>query len=148
MSTVETGGRAIGYEQYGDPAGRPVMLFHGFGDSRLTRPDDAQTAASGVRLVTVDRPGIGLTDPLPARTLLDRIGDVTALADHLGLDRFAVLGWSGAGPHALACGHTLGDRITAVGVASGFAPFDRPAVRAVLSPTGTTTTPSIPSATC
>jgi len=135
MASVDAGGRTVGYEQYGDPAGRPVLLFHGFGDSRLTRPDDAGTAALGVRLVTMDRPGIGLTDPLPARDLLDRVGDVAAVADHLGLDRFAVLGWSGAGPHALACGHVLGDRITVVGVACGFAPFDRPAVRAVLSPT-------------
>ena len=132
---LNNGPRAVGYDEVGDPEGRPVLLFHGFGDSRLTRhPDDARTAALGIRLITMDRPGIGLTDPMPVRTLLERVGDVEALADHLGLDRFAVLGWSGAGPHALACGYRLADRVTVVGVASGFAPLDRPEVRAVLSP--------------
>jgi len=151
--TFQAGGRTIGYAEAGDPDGYPVLLFHGFGDSRLTRhPDDERTASLGVRLITMDRPGIGLTDPLPVRTrreraraaegreasgrgtLVERVADVEALADHLGLDRFPVLGWSGAGPHALACGYRLPDRITTVGVASGFAPLDRPEVRAVLSP--------------
>ena len=120
-------GRRLGYAEFGDPAGTPVVFFHGWGDSRLTRhPDDARTAALGVRLITVDRPGTGISDFQPGRTLLDWPADVAALADTLGLRRFAVFGHSGAGPHTLACAYKIADRLTAVGVVCGFAPFDRP----------------------
>lgn len=75
-------------------------------------------AAAGVRLIAPDRPGIGGSDRRPWRRPIDWVEDVRALADALGLDRFAVLGWSAGGPHALACGHHLGERVTAVGLAS------------------------------
>jgi pimeloyl-ACP methyl ester carboxylesterase len=101
--------------------------MHGYPDSRLTRhPDDSLTASLGVRLVIPDRPGIGLSGFRPARSVLERVGDVAALADALGLDRFAVLGWSAGGPYALACAYAMPERLTAVGVACGFAPMDRP----------------------
>lgn len=120
-------GRALGYAEFGDLTGKPVLMMHGFPDSRITRnPDDALTASLGVRLIIVDRPGTGLSDFKPARSLLDRVDDVAQLTDELGLDRFAVLGWSAGGPYALACAHILARRISAVGVACGFAPVDRP----------------------
>jgi pimeloyl-ACP methyl ester carboxylesterase len=127
-------GRLLGYAEFGDPSGIPLIFCHGWGDSRLTRhPDDARTAARGIRLITVDRPGFGLSDFQPRRTLLDWPTDVAALADALDLDRFALLGHSGGGPHVLACAVALPDRLTAVGVACGFAPMDRPDALAGMS---------------
>jgi pimeloyl-ACP methyl ester carboxylesterase len=124
------GGRQIGYGEFGDPEGTPIILIHGFGDSRLTRhPDDELTARLGVRLITVDRPGIGLTDPMKELTLFDRIADIEEVADSLKLDRFAVLGWSGGAPFALAAAHALGDRVTRAGIAGGFGPFERSGFR-------------------
>jgi pimeloyl-ACP methyl ester carboxylesterase len=120
-------GRGLAFAEYGDPAGKAVIFMHGFPDSRLTRnPDDTLTASLGVRLIIPDRPGIGASDFKPARALVERVDDMAALADHLGLDRFAVLGWSAGGPYALACASQMPERLTAVGVACGFAPFDRP----------------------
>ncbi|HEY7347803.1 MAG TPA: alpha/beta hydrolase [Ktedonobacterales bacterium] len=117
-------GRALGFAQFGSPDGKPLLFFHGLGASRLTRhPDDSIAAGLGVRLITIDRPGIGLSDPKPGRTLLDWPDDVVALADALGIGQFAVLGWSGGGAHALACAYKIPERLSAIGVVSGGAPL-------------------------
>lgn len=122
------GGRRVAFSQHGDPQGAPVVFCHGWLGSRLTRhPHDGLTASLGVRLITVDRAGIGRSDPVPAKTLLSSAGDLARVADALGLERFALFGHSGGGPYALACAHALPERVSAVAVASGFAPFDRPA---------------------
>jgi len=128
VQTIELGdGRRLAYAEHGDPRGTPVLFCHGWLASGLTRhPDDALTASLGVRLVTVDRPGIGRSDPDRATTLLAAAADLAALADHLGLDRFGVLGHSGGGPYALACAFLLPERVERVAIACGFAPFDRP----------------------
>jgi pimeloyl-ACP methyl ester carboxylesterase len=81
---------------------------------------------SGVRLITVDRPGHGLSDFQADRQLLGWPDDVSALADHLAIEKFAVSGWSFGGPNALVCAHKIPERLTAVGVISSFAPYDRP----------------------
>jgi pimeloyl-ACP methyl ester carboxylesterase len=118
-------GRTLAYELGGDPSGAPVFFQHGTGDSRLARhPDDSLTASLGVRLITVDRPGVGGSTPKKGRSLLDWVEDATALVDSLGIERFAVAGWSGGGPHALAMAHELGDRVTRVALASSLASFD------------------------
>src|SRR6476661_2822678 len=120
-------GRALGFAEWGDPAGRPVFLFHGTPGSRLSRhPDESQARAQGVRLITVDRPGYGLSDPLPRRRLLDWPADVAALAAALRLERFALVGVSGGGPHALACAYACPDRVTAVALIGGAGPMDDP----------------------
>ena len=111
-------GRRLAYCDWGDPDGVPVVLFHGAPGSRRFHPDEQVTAAAGVRLVTFDRPGFGASDRLEGRSLLDTAPDVAALADHLGLDRFAVVGVSAGGPHALACSVVLRDRLQNVAVAS------------------------------
>ncbi len=117
-------GRALGFAQFGAPNGKPLFFFHGLGASRLTRhPDESIAAALGVRLITIDRPGIGLSTPKPGRGLLDWPDDVAALANGLGIEQFAVLGWSGGGAHALACAHKIPERLSAVGVVSGAAPL-------------------------
>jgi pimeloyl-ACP methyl ester carboxylesterase len=78
----------------------------------------------GVRLITFDRPGYGRSDRREGRQLLDTPGDVAALADSLAIDRFAVLGVSAGGGHALACAVALGERVAAMGVASMPGPLD------------------------
>jgi len=120
-------GRQLAYELFGGAKGRPVVFHHGTGDSRLARhPDDRLITEAGVQLITVDRPGYGGSTPRPGRTLLDWVPDTVQLADHLGLERFAVAGWSGGGPHALAVAHELGDRISNVVLASPLGPFTAP----------------------
>lgn len=119
-------GRRLAYATAGDPDGAPVLLFHGVPGSRLVGLEALAAApgAAGVLLVAVDRPGIGGSDRLPGRTLLDWPSDVAALADALGWDRFSVLGGSGGGPYALACALTMPDRLRAVVLVNSLAPFD------------------------
>src|SRR5215831_6622757 len=124
-------GRRIGYAEWGDADGRPLLYFHGWPGSRLEGRLGAEAArASGVRLVALDRPGMGLSDRLPRRRLIDWPSDVAAVADALGLRRFAVLGISGGGPYAVACARMLADRLIGVGVVSSLAPMDAPGVTA------------------
>ncbi|MCJ7615425.1 MAG: alpha/beta hydrolase [Desulfobacterales bacterium] len=120
-------GRLLGYAQYGDPSGKPVFHFHGSGGSRMEHPvDESILTDLGIRFISTDRPGHGLSDLQPDRKLLDWPDDIAQLADHLGIDTFYVLGWSAGGPYALACAYKLKDRIIAGAIVSGFAPPDRP----------------------
>lgn len=119
-------GRTLAYAEYGDPNGTPVIFFHGNPGSRyMHHPDESRTAALGVRMITPDRPGYGLSDYQPGRTLLDTAADVEAMAGSLGLDTFNVIGVSAGGPHALAAAFALPNRVRRVAVVSGAAPFDR-----------------------
>jgi pimeloyl-ACP methyl ester carboxylesterase len=117
-------GRVLGYDDIGDPEAPVVVYHHGFGSSRVVRhPDDALTARLGVRLIAVDRPGIGLSTGRPGRRLLDWPSDLVQLLDRLGIARCHVLGWSGGGPYALACGWAMPDRVTRIGLISVAAPL-------------------------
>jgi pimeloyl-ACP methyl ester carboxylesterase len=98
--------------------------LHGAPGSRLFAPPADVPASLGVRLITFDRPGFGGSDRREGRTVLDTAGDVSALADGLGFDRFAVVGVSAGGGHALGCAVTLGERVTAVAVACMPGPLD------------------------
>lgn len=127
-------GRNVGVVEHGDPRGRPVLLFHGSPSSRLGHEfSDAPARARGIRVVCPDRPGIGRSDPSDYRRIADSARDVAALADALGIDRFAVLGYSGGGPYALAAAALLTERVEAVGLMAGTGPLDRPGARAGLT---------------
>ncbi len=120
-------GRRLGYAEYGDTNGDPVFLFHGNPGSRLSwglLP--GSPFRSGLHLIAPDRPGYGLSDFQPRRTFVDWPDDVVALANALGLNRFAVAGVSGGGPYALACAWRIPERLTAVGVISSIGPLDVP----------------------
>jgi len=83
-------GRTLGYAEYGDPGGKTVFHFHGSSSSRLEHPpDESILTGQGIRSVTIDRLGHGLSDFRPQRKLLDWPDDVTALADHLAIEKFA-----------------------------------------------------------
>lgn len=116
-------GRTLACQQYG-PRGGPVLFyFHGYPGSRLEAGLLANGAVRlGVRVIGVDRPGIGRSTLKPHRRLLDWPDDVVALADDLDVDRFAVIGFSGGGPYALACAHAIPERMTGCAVVSGPGP--------------------------
>lgn len=116
-------GRRLGYSESGDPHGRPVFFFHGFGTTRVICPPDEAARELGVRLIAVDRPGIGLSDPMPGRRLLDWPNDIAELGRSLGVGSFSIVGWSGGGPYALACAAALGDRVKSVALVSAPAPL-------------------------
>lgn len=112
-------GRRLGIAEQGDPQGVPVLFFHGFVGSRLQCPSDGTVPASvGVRLIAVDRPGIGLSGRVPGRRLLDWTTDIRMLAEVLHLPQFAILGWSAGAPHALVCASLLPQQVVALGLAS------------------------------
>ena len=122
-------GRTLGYAEYGDAGGRPIVVFHGTPGCRLqAQVAHAPALARGIRIVAPDRPGQGLSTRLPGRRIADWRHDVRELADALGLSRFAVIGISGGGPHAAACAWGLPARITRAGIVSGVAPPDGPRI--------------------
>lgn len=117
------GGRTLAVDSLGDPQGRPVFLLHGTPGSRVgPLPRSTVLYRLGVLLVAFDRPGYGDSGRLPGRRVASAAADVTAIADALGLDEFAVLGRSGGAPHALACAALLPDRVSRVAALVSLAP--------------------------
>ncbi|MEU7867654.1 alpha/beta fold hydrolase [Dactylosporangium sp. NPDC049140] len=120
-------GLKLAYQVIGAPDGFPVFLLHGMPGSRIgPRPRHITVYRQGIRLICYDRPGYGRSDRREGRDVADAARDVEAIADRLGLDRFAVVGRSGGGPHALACAADplLHRRITSVAVLVSLAPAD------------------------
>lgn len=110
-------GRTLTYATYGDEDGAPLVFHHGTPGSRVLGALLSDAARErGVRVVAPDRPGFGGSDPHPEGTPATWADDCAALADHLGLDSFAVAGFSGGGPYALGAADQFSDRVTAVGV--------------------------------
>ena len=107
----------------GNPAGHPVVYLHGTPGSRVGPfPRGRVLYELGVRLISFDRPGYGGSDRQPGRRVADVARDVESIADELGLDKFAVVGRSGGGPHALACAALLPGRVTRAGALVSLAP--------------------------
>jgi len=117
-------GRTLAYLDTGDPEGRPLFYFHGGPGSRLEGLlFDELNQQLGIRMIAPDRPGHGLSDFQEDRTYLDWPNDVSELADQLGIDRFAVLGWSSGGPYAAAVAHGIPQRLTVAAIVAGEAPY-------------------------
>ncbi len=120
-------GRLLGFAEYGDPKGLPILAFHGIPGSRLTFAfADGTACRRGLRLIAPERPGIGLSSPLSGRGILDWAGDVGQLVDRLGLGSFGVIGLSGGGPYALAVAYRLSERVGGTAIVSGMGPVDDP----------------------
>jgi pimeloyl-ACP methyl ester carboxylesterase len=120
-------GRDLELEVAG-PDGAPVLVFIPGtpGASHQLGAIARGAAARGHRLVTWSRAGYGASTPRPGRDVASETADVKAVLDHLGVDTCVVAGWSGGGPHALACGALLPDRVRAVTSVAGVAPYDAP----------------------
>jgi pimeloyl-ACP methyl ester carboxylesterase len=117
--------RTLGFAEYGAPTGSPLFFFHGLPSSRLECAEWAPIALKhNVRLIGVDRPGMGLSSFQPGRKILDWPADVLRLADHLQIGEFRVIGSSGGGPYSLACAYALPrDRLKGAGVLAGVGPW-------------------------
>lgn len=108
-----------------ESAGYPVLVHPGTPGSRhLFLPQVERAARAGVRLIAWDRPGYCDTPGRPGRQVADAATEAAVVADSLGLDRFAVWGFSGGGPFALACAALLPDRVSAAVVMASLAPYD------------------------
>jgi pimeloyl-ACP methyl ester carboxylesterase len=122
-------GRSMGYAQYGVCDGFPIVNAHGGMACRLDVAAAAPVAENaGVRLISPDRPGIGLSDPRPDRTVTDWARDVAELMDQIDVHRFAVMGWSMGGQYAAAVGHVARHRVTRVALIAGALPLTEPGV--------------------
>jgi len=117
-------GRTLAYDDVGDPAGTPVVYLHGTPDSRLGRPADDVSAAAGVRLLAVDRPGAGDSDVHRGSTLASLGHDLARLLDALDLPRVLLVGWSGGGLAALGASTVLRERVAAVGLVGTLPPVE------------------------
>ena len=120
--------RHIGFAEFGDPLGRPVFWLHGTPSSRRQIPPEARVYAeqNNIRLIGVDRPGIGTSTPHQYATVSDFADDLRIVADTLGIDKMAVAALSGGAPYTLACAALLPDRVVAAGVLGGVAPTRGP----------------------
>ncbi len=117
-------GRQLEWSSVGPPNATILLDHHGTPGSRVPAGVMARAAtARGLRLVTTSRPGYGRSSRAPGRTVVDVVGDSAALLDELGADAAYVIGASGGGPHALACGALLGERVLGVAVLAGVAPL-------------------------
>lgn len=128
-------GGVLTFREYGDPAGKPVFFFHGWpGESHQAALIHAAALEKGARIIAPNRPGIGGSSRQPGRQFLDWPPLVTALADHLEVDRFRLLGLSGGGPYALACAWAMGKRIAGCATVCGALPAAPGPGRRRLSP--------------
>ena len=116
--------RQIGFAEFGDPQGRAIFWLHGTPGARRQIPMDARVYAEQrqIRLIGIDRPGIGSSTPYQYDTVFAFAEDLRTIADTLGVDKFEVIGLSGGGPYALACAAAMPDRVVAAGVLGGVAP--------------------------
>jgi pimeloyl-ACP methyl ester carboxylesterase len=117
-------GRTLRVLDAGPEDGAPVLVHNGTPNSRLLYGHDVERAEQqGVRMISYDRPGYGGSTRLEGRSVADCAVDVRAIAAALQIERLAVWGISGGGPHALACAALLEDLVPAVGVLGSIAPW-------------------------
>ena len=121
--TVEDG-RRLGFAEFGVPHGRAVLWMHGTPGARRQIPQAARIAAAelGLRLIGIDRPGVGHSTPHLYGSIKDFAADLEYVLDRLGIDEFAMLGLSGGGPYVLGCAAAMPGRMKVAGVLGGVAP--------------------------
>ncbi|MFZ0545929.1 MAG: alpha/beta hydrolase [Candidatus Promineifilaceae bacterium] len=129
MDTVERvivleDGRKLHVCEAGRPDGVPVLVLHGTPGSNLVLTKWVEDAQSrGIRLISYDRPGYGGSTRDPGRSVASAAEDVAAIARQLDLERLGVWGFSGGGPHSLACAALLPDLVAAAGVIASPTPY-------------------------
>ncbi|XBB69616.1 alpha/beta hydrolase [Nocardioides sp. WV_118_6] len=121
-------GRRLSFAEYGSPRGPAIVWMHGTPGARRQIPVDARAyaAEAGVRIIGIDRPGIGSSTPYLYPDVRDWTADLALLLDALAIDTLRVIGLSGGGPYALAAGAAMPERVRGVGVLGGVAPTRGP----------------------
>jgi pimeloyl-ACP methyl ester carboxylesterase len=117
-------GRKLGIAEFGTPDGQPVVWFHGTPGARRQVPEEARKVADarGLRIVGIDRPGVGLSTPHQYEDIFDFVGDLEIVVDQLGIERFAGIALSGGAPYAMAAAAGLPGRVPALGILGGVVP--------------------------
>ena len=124
---VLSDGRKLGVAYYGARSGPAVFYLHGYPGCRLSGGAffDEPGKKLGVRIIAVERPGLGNSSPQPGRKLLDHANDIRELAEHLNLESYGIIGVSGGGPYALACAYSLpAEKLKTVSIIAGMGPID------------------------
>ena len=121
------GDRRLSFAEYGSRRGPAIVWMHGTPGARRQIPLEAREYADrvGLRIIGLDRPGIGSSTPYLYPNILDWTQDLELLLDTLAIDTVRVIGLSGGGPYALAAGAALPDRVHGVGVLGGVGPDPR-----------------------
>lgn len=123
MTPLKQGGH-LAYAEYGDAAGTPILFFHGWPSSHMmAKLTNVAARKLNVRIISADRPGICDSSFQPNRKLLDWPGVVGQLADHLGVERFHILAFSGGAPYAYVTALKMRERVCAISIVSGAVPF-------------------------
>jgi pimeloyl-ACP methyl ester carboxylesterase len=125
-------GRRLGWAQWGPKDGAPVLFFSGAAMGRSLGFGADVLDQLGLRLIAVDRPGLGASSPDPGSTLTDWVADVRHLARALDLGSFKIVGFSQGAPFALACAEA--GIVSAVAVVSGQDDLNHPALAKMLDP--------------
>jgi pimeloyl-ACP methyl ester carboxylesterase len=127
-SVAVRGGRRLSFAEFGVPRGRAIVWMHGTPGARRQVPLEARMFAqeNDIRIIGLDRPGIGSSTPHLYENILDWTGDLVELCDVLDIEKLHVIGLSGGGPYALAAGAALPERVHGVGVLGGVAPSTGP----------------------
>lgn len=132
------GAASLRVREWGDPRGYLVIAHHGTPSSSVAVPGGWKSASeSPLRIVSFDRPGYGGSPRIPGRAIADAADWSAAIADHLGRERFAVVGTSGGGPHAAATAARLPDRVSALGLNVSLGPYETPELDLPELPTDT-----------
>ncbi|MFC7371043.1 alpha/beta fold hydrolase [Fictibacillus iocasae] len=122
-------GRTLGFGDYGNKDGLPVLLFHGTPSSRvhpfiqLLEEMAKEMPFPPIRIIAIERPGYGLSTPKQGRTIENVVTDTKLLLRYLKIDQFSTIGISGGAPYALACAADMPDRVQKVAVISGMGPL-------------------------
>lgn len=121
-------GRRLSFAEFGAPRGTPLIWMHGTPGARRQVPLEARLFAeeNDLRIIGLDRPGIGSSTPHLYRDVLDWTGDLAEVCEVLDIDTFRVIGLSGGGPYALAAGAAFPERVHGIGVLGGVAPTQGP----------------------
>ncbi|OAG07580.1 alpha/beta-hydrolase [Paraphaeosphaeria sporulosa] len=140
QSVVLPSGHRLAFAEYGKPNGRPVIYLHGFPMCRLEgMAFDVPASRANIRIIALDRPGIGRSSFVANRAILDHAEDVRVLSQHLDLRRFGILGVSGGAPYALACARALPkELLSGVGILSGMGTYEETDIGLVPMPSRVT----------
>ncbi len=124
VSVPASDGRILEVMVTGQPDGLPVVFHHGTpGGVAVYQPMITAAAERGLRVVLYGRPGYGGSTEQPGRSVGDAAADVAVILNEIGADQFVTVGWSGGGPHALACARLLAGRCLAAATLAGVAPY-------------------------